>query len=209
MQRFSRLTILALFFAVFISQAQTSRFVAAYDNLVADRDVGLNLNRAGADSDVTSTNTRTGRAMAGIEFLRRIDKRVIKEFDRAWQISGNGTCGREGVVLIFRMEDGSYTGKSLGVCNEYKRFTFTWDPAAVAIVHTHPNSCDPKPSPQDERVAEKYEVPIFTLTLSGMYVYNPITRMTSKVVPGLDWLKLSTWQETDAKLKSCDAQSFE
>ncbi|SRR6266404_4635531 len=123
-----------------------------------------------------------------------IDRRVIKEFDKAWRASGDGTNDREGVVLIFRMEDGSYTGRPQGFTNEYKKFTFKWNSAVLAIVHTHPNSCDPRPSPQDERVAEKYDVPIFTITISGMYVYDPATKKTSKVLNGLDWLNLSTYQ---------------
>lgn len=124
-----------------------------------------------------------------------IDQRIIKEFDKAWRASGDGTNGREGVVLIFRMADGSYTGRSQGFTNQYERFTFKWRPNAVAIVHTHPNSSDPKPAEQDQRVADKYGVPNFTITISGMYVYEPATRKTRKVVDGLDWLDPSRWTE--------------
>src|SRR5262245_41108060 len=66
-----------------------------------------------------------------------INQSLIKEFDKAWRASGGGIYGREGVVLIFRMKDGSFKGELLGLTNEYKRFTFTWNPAALAIVHTH------------------------------------------------------------------------
>ena len=124
-----------------------------------------------------------------------IDQRIIKEFDNAWRASGDGTNGREGVVLIFRMADGSYTGRSQGFTNQYERFTFKWSPNAVAIVHTHPNSNDPKPAEQDQRVADKYGVPNFTITINGMYVYEPATRKTRKVVDGLDWLDPSRWTE--------------
>ena len=124
-----------------------------------------------------------------------IDKRVIKEFDKAWHDSGDGTNGREGVVLIVRMEDGTYNAKSQGFTNEYKEFTFKWNPAALAIVHTHPNSCDSRPSEQDERVADKYGIPIFTITVSGMYVYDPTTKKTSKVLNGLDWLNPSSYPD--------------
>ena len=209
MRRFLRLAILTLVFAAFVPQAQTSRSTAAYDCRTDDSDAELNLDGAGTDNDVASTNASPGRVLAGFGFLRRIDKGVIEEFHNAWHVSGEGSNGREGVVLIFRRKDGSYTGRLQGFTNEYKKANFKWSPAALAIVHTHPNSCDPRPSPQDERVAEKYYVPIFTLTFSGMYVYNPATRMTSKVVDGLDWLDLSKWQETDAKLKGCAAQRLE
>lgn len=200
MHRFSRLAILALVFAAFVSRAQATRSTAAYENRANDS--GAELKPDGAtDIDVASTHTRLGRVKGGLEFLRRIDKEVIKEFEKAWQVSGYGTNGREGVVLIFRMEEGSYRGISQGFSNEYQKFTFNWRPNALAIVHTHPNSCDPRPSPKDERVAEKYDVPIFTITISGMYVYDPTTRLTSKVVNGLDWLELSKWRETGAKMK--------
>lgn len=123
-----------------------------------------------------------------------IDQAIVKEFDKAWYISGGGTNGREGVVLIFRMADGSYTGKLQHFTNQHRKATFKWNPAAVAIVHTHPNSCDPKPADQDKRVADKYGIPNFTITLRGMYVYDPATKKTSKVMDGLDWLNLSTIQ---------------
>jgi hypothetical protein len=123
-----------------------------------------------------------------------IDQAIVKEFDKAWTISGDGTNGREGVVLIFRMADGSYTGKLQRFTNQNRKATFKWNPAAIAIVHTHPNSCDPKPADQDKRVADKYGIPNFTITLRGMYVYDPATKKTSKVMDGLDWLNLSTIQ---------------
>ncbi len=134
------------------------------------------------------------RLMPANRTRTNIDQRIIKEFDKAWRASGDGANGREGVVLIFRMEDGSSTARSQGFTNEYKKFTFKWRPNAVAIVHTHPNSSDPRPSEQDKQVADKYGVPNFTITISGMYVYDPATKTTSKVLNGLDWLNLSTYQ---------------
>jgi len=83
----------------------------------------------------------------------------------------------------------------MGSTNEYKRFTFAWHPAAVAIVHTHPNSADPKPCSEDLAVADKHGVPVFTITSRGMYVYDPGTRKISKVMQGLDWLDQSSWSK--------------
>ena len=120
---------------------------------------------------------------------------LIRAFDEAWRLSCHGTNGREGVVLIFRMWDGSITGQSQGLTNEYKKSTFTWNPAAIAIVHTHPNSCDPRPSTNDQQIAERYHVRMFTITLSGMYVYDPATRKISKVANGLAWLDQVAYPE--------------
>jgi hypothetical protein len=128
-----------------------------------------------------------------------IDRGLIGEFNEAWQLSGDGTNGRESVVLIFRMWDGSYQGKSQGLCNEYKKSTFKWNPAAIAIVHTHPNNCDPRPSANDQRVAEEHHVLMFTITISGMYEYDPATRKTSKVLNGLAWLDLASYPEGPKK----------
>jgi hypothetical protein len=113
---------------------------------------------------------------------------VTKEFDKAWRLAYDGLGYQEAVVLIFRTECGSYTGESPGFSNGYKKATFQWNPAALAIIHTHPNRCDPRPSEQDRRVADKYAVPIFTLTSSGMYMYDPAMKTTSKVLNGLAWL---------------------
>jgi len=90
------------------------------------------------------------------------------------------------------MKDGSYVGKTLGYTNEIRKFTFKWNPAAMAIVHTHPNGSDPKPADQDKRIANKYGVLNFTISIRGMYVYDPVTKKTSKVLNGLDWLDQST-----------------
>jgi hypothetical protein len=128
--------------------------------------------------------------------LIEADKNLNKEFVQAWRLSGCGTTGRESVVLIFRMLDGTLMGRSQGFSNQYKRFSFKWSPTTVAIVHTHPNECDPKPSPTDARVADYYHVPIFTITISGMFVYDPATKKTSKLLDGLDWLNTSRYRDT-------------
>ena len=125
--------------------------------------------------------------------LSTIDEAVIEEFKKAWEVSGNGNWNVEGLVLIYRNADGSYRAASLGTTNEDRKFTFRWEPDAIAIVHTHPNDRAPKPDEMDKRVADKLGVPIFTITGRGMYMYDPITRETIKVKNGLDWLDPSAW----------------
>jgi hypothetical protein len=132
--------------------------------------------------------------MSANRWLAALDRGVIKALQQAWIVSGHGTTSRECVVLIFRMADGSYRAKLQAFTNQYRMCTFMWNPAAIAIIHTHPNSCDPKPAEQDKRVADKYGVPNFTISISGMYVYDPATKKTSKLMNGLDWLNLPNIQ---------------
>ena len=118
----------------------------------------------------------------------RVNTNVIEAFQKAWRISKAGTSAVEGVVLVFQNADGSYTGKSQGHTNQYKAFTFTWDPQAIAIVHTHPNTTDPRPQPEDMKIADRFRVPMLTITSRGMYMYDPATKKTTKLLDGLDWL---------------------
>ena len=74
-----------------------------------------------------------------------------------------------------------------------KRFTFGWTDDIIAVVHTHPNGYDPKPTGKDLLLADRFRIPIFTLTQRGMYVYDPETRKISVVQDGLDWLAASKW----------------
>ncbi len=134
--------------------------------------------------------------MSSADFaISKFDNGIVKAFEKAWERSGNGSSSYEGVVLVLRMADGSFSGRDMGATNEYRRFTFAWHPAAIAIVHTHPNATDPKPCGDDIVAADKYGVPIFTITNRGMYVYDPGTRKTSKVMKDLDWLDQANWSK--------------
>jgi len=151
----------------------------------------------GPNVDIVETQVSSGEQCSS--FLSKqidssrsdIDRGVSRQFERAWRDSGNGTTGREIVILIFRMWNGRYTAKPQGYTNQYKCCTFKWNPSAIAIVHTHPNCCDPRPGERDKLVADKYGVPNFTLTSTGMYEYDPATRRTNKVLDGLDWMNPS------------------
>jgi len=127
--------------------------------------------------------------------ISTIDKQIVEAFSTAWRRSGNGSLPLEGVVLILRMADGGYSGREMGSSNEHRQFTFRWHPATIAIVHTHPNTSDPKPQDEDIAVADRYHVPVFTITSRGMYVYDPGTRKLSKVMRNLDWLDASNWSK--------------
>jgi hypothetical protein len=137
---------------------------------------------------------RVEKLERGAEFvISTFDPEIIHEFHRAWQNSGNGTTDSESVVLIFRKVGGGYMARTLGATNERRSFTFRWHQGAIAIVHTHPNNASPKPQAADCQIADKYGVPIFTITLSGMYAYDPFTKKITRIQDGLNWLEQSRW----------------
>ena len=125
--------------------------------------------------------------------MARINLDVITELKKVWRLAGSGSHWVEGFVLVLRKPDGAYEAQSLGLSNEYKKFTFKWNPETVAIAHTHPNNNDPRPSGSDLELSDKYRIPIFTLTSRGMYMYDPHSRKITLIHKGLDWLNPSKW----------------
>jgi hypothetical protein len=126
---------------------------------------------------------------AGLE----VNDQILGEFSKAWRASELGHSNRESAMLLFLMSDGSILAKPQDGTHERDSARFNWHPSARAIVHTHPNLGDPKPSNEDRRVAHRLQVPIFTLTIRGMYVYDPQVKKTCKLHNGLDWLEQSKW----------------
>ncbi len=127
----------------------------------------------------------------------KIDKWVVAEFQKAWHISANGTCDIEGVVLLFANADGSYRAQTLRQTNERRQVTFKWNPHTTAIVHTHPNDARAQPTEQDIQVAERFKVPMFTITRKGMFMYDPGTKKITKIKDGLSWLEASSWKPVE------------
>ena len=133
----------------------------------------------------------TAGGSAAEKILSGINEQVVREMEWAWRMAGGGVDEKESVLLLFRMRDGAIEARHAGVTNEQKAFTFKWNPAAVAIFHTHPNTANPQPSSADRKIADALGVPIFTLTARGMYVYDPGTKKVTMVRRDLDWLNLS------------------
>ena len=129
--------------------------------------------------------------------LSRIDSKIVKKLHEAWSISFNGSSDVEGVVLIFLNADGSYRGVTLGRTNESRKVTFKWDPDVIAVVHTHPSRLNPEPGGEDISLADRFGVPIFTITLKGMFMYDPTTKKIGKVKDCLDWLDQSHWTQLE------------
>jgi hypothetical protein len=131
----------------------------------------------------------------------KIDGSLVLPFKKAWRNSGNGTLKVEGAVLIYANPDGSYAAALEKYTNESRQLSFKWNPAIIAIAHTHPNDFDPEPSGPDKYLADRFGVPILTLTDNGMFMYDPATRVVSKIKERLEWLKSSNWPASDALAK--------
>lgn len=175
-----------------IVQLLVSALVLTVPAPSASFNITASLSRALSDAvDASRTHPNPAPLRGAGYAISTFDAGVVAAFAKAWTRSRNGTSGVEGVVLVLRMANGNYTGRDMGVTNEHKKFTFRWHPATIAIVHTHPNSSDPKPHDDDLGVADKYHVPIFTITSRGMFVYDPLTRKVSRVLENLDWLDAS------------------
>ena len=125
--------------------------------------------------------------------ISKIGEDVARQFEVAWRISRNGSDGFEGLVLVYPSIDGGILARSKGKSGEQKHFTFGWTSNIIAVVHTHPNDVDPRPAGADLRLADRFGVPVFTITRRGMYVYDPESRKISMVQAGLDWLEPAKW----------------
>jgi len=125
--------------------------------------------------------------------ISKIDAAAAKEFQEAWHVSRNGSDGFEGLVLVYPTPDGSILARSQGKSAEQKHFTFGWTSNIIGVVHTHPNGVDPKPAGDDLRLADRFGVPVFTITQRGMYVYDPDTKKVSLVKAGLEWIESAKW----------------
>jgi proteasome lid subunit RPN8/RPN11 len=118
---------------------------------------------------------------------------VLKEMQNAWRKAGAGISKYEVVVLLYKRVDGSLFAETQEMTAELRRSSFHCNAAVFAILHTHPNVCDPKPSEIDRESADKLRVPIVTLTSRGMYVYDPATKITRQLKSGLEWYTAENW----------------
>ena len=125
--------------------------------------------------------------------LTAIDERAVAQFKHAWRSVGSGSDKIEAAVLLYRKIDGSLESTLLPLTFEIDRFGFRWNAAIIGVVHSHPNCDDFRPSHQDLQLSRRFNVPIFTITSRGMYMYDPGKRKISRVQPNLDWLDYSKW----------------
>jgi hypothetical protein len=168
---------IAWLFSASVAHAQTQGSVASTAPAVTH------------DADTGSLD----RQASGAKVLSLFDKDIVKGLNHAWQRVAGGSMAVEAVVLIVRNADGSCQAVLPNPTHEYRQLTFRWQPGTIAIAHTHPNHSDPRPQPDDIEIAERFHVPMFTLTISGMFLYDPATKTISKVHNGVDWLDDAKW----------------
>jgi hypothetical protein len=152
--------------------------------------------RQNDDGKAPQSSKNENRAMKRSQaslVISGVDEQVVREFERAWNKAGHGVLLQEALVLIYRMPDDSIRAVPGRHTNEGDQITFEWNQAIIAVVHTHSNKAAPEPQGPDLLIAERFQIPMFTITLAGMYLYDPATRKTTKVHDGLDWLKPATW----------------
>jgi len=174
MKQILLMTMMICLFNAEAVRGQTLRDVAATSGHDA---IFFNPSRHGSTADVMS----------------RFDREMVKAFRAAWRNAGNGLTAVEAVILIIRKADGSCKAVLPDPKGQHYRFTFRLQPGTIAVVHTHPNDSDPRPATADIEIAERFQVPMFTLTIRGMFLYDPTTKVTSRVQGGKDWLISSKW----------------
>ena len=138
----------------------------------------------------------------------QFDENIVKDFQNVWTLAKTGKDPTESVMLLFRAVGGGYKSRVLPPTNEHKKSTFDLPSHALAIFHTHPSECEPYPSPEDKQIADKHRVLMFTLTVSGMYVYDPHTKKTTRVVAGIDWLDKTVWTASLAERMASFSPAF-
>lgn len=99
---------------------------------------------------------------------------------------------------MIKEPDGAYRAEVVFELHEFLQVRFEVVPGTVAIMHTHPNSFGAMPSPQDRKNADLLQIPTFTMTNRGLWVYDPRTRKTSPLLPMLSWLDPNCWPRNRA-----------
>ena len=116
------------------------------------------------------------------------DPNVLVAIKTAWNESMNGTAGIE---ASFRL-DGSPSRYRVVVTpptNQHRRQSVGLLPGATfAIFHVHTVNGDPPPSPDDRRIADRYQVKMYTIHREGIFVYDPATRKPTTLRHGVQWM---------------------
>ena len=127
--------------------------------------------------------------------MGRVNKEIVSTLKEAWRLAGSGRSSREAGVLLLQNDDGSYNAKLVFDPDAYRQVRFEVTEDVVAMLHTHPNDGNSEPSPQDKRNADFLQIPTFTISATGLWVYNPRTRQTRIVMLDETWMDPANWTE--------------
>jgi hypothetical protein len=125
--------------------------------------------------------------------LNRINAGMVARMREAWELAGRGSSNREAAVLIVDRGEGTYDAVLAQDPEGYRSMRMMVPAGSVAIFHTHPNFTGSEPSPQDRLNSDLLGIPNFTLTDRGVWIYDPHTQRTSRVMYRLSWLDPKNW----------------
>ena len=106
--------------------------------------------------------------------------------DSGWSLNGPW----ERAAFVIQNPDGSIACQCWPSKHSYLAETFNgfMPPNTIAIVHTHPIAY-PKPSEQDRMEATRLGIPIYVLTIEGVYKAVPGAEMATTIVKRQAWLR--------------------
>jgi hypothetical protein len=115
-----------------------------------------------------------------------------------WRDSGFGSTRSEKAAWIVQSRERGATWvrwPSSGVAAARERWKGERPSSALGIVHTHPDTVDPRPSRVDAETARKQGLPIFTVSRAGIWKVSPLGETTR--IDG------DTWWEGCAGVSGC------
>jgi hypothetical protein len=81
--------------------------------------------------------------------------------------------------------DGAGNPREIQSSHDSAKSSVTVHPGDKAIIHTHPDNTDPKPSPADAAIAKQFGIPNYELSKNQLWVANPDG--TSEKVADVEW----------------------
>lgn len=111
------------------------------------------------------------------------EEELVPRFFSLFAAAGYGSDPSERAAWAVRREDGSFHLIPWPVTNRAREASWDGPPPAgvVALIHTHPSKLSPKPSRQDEYVALRLALPVYTISRQAVW----------KALPGVDSVRVS------------------
>ena len=136
---------------------------------------------------MVGTGTFANPHVSDVEVLN--NPKVITALKSIWTQSAFGVLN---VEATFRL-DGSASDYRIVVVPSTNQFMRQVVPVVsgitFAVFHVHPMRGQPDPSQTDKNVADTYQLKIYTIHVRGLYEYDPVTKQTTKLRDGVDWMK--------------------